>query len=43
MNDVLVVMILFIMGAQFGIALTASVIVHPILVMAKKATAIEVF
>ncbi|WP_069675980.1 DUF1772 domain-containing protein [Formosa sp. Hel1_33_131] len=43
MNDVLVVMILFIMGAQFGIALTATVIVHPILVMAKKATAIEIF
>jgi len=31
------------MGAQFGIALTATVIVHPILVIAKKATAIEVF
>lgn len=31
------------MGAQFGIALTASVVVHPILVMAKKTTAIEVF
>jgi hypothetical protein len=31
------------MGAQFGIALTASIVVHPILVKAKKITAIEVF
>jgi hypothetical protein len=31
------------MGAQFGIALTASIVVHPILVKAKKVTAIEVF
>jgi hypothetical protein len=31
------------MGAQFGIALTASIVVHPILVKTKKVTAIEVF
>lgn len=43
MTDLLILLILLLMGAQFGIALTATVIVHPILVMAKKATAIEVF
>jgi len=43
MTDLLILLILFFMGAQFGIALTATVIVHPILVMAKKVTAIEVF
>lgn len=43
MTDILVVLILTLMGAQFGIALTSTVIVHPILVMAKKVTAIEVF
>ena len=43
MTDLLILLILLLMGAQFGIALTASVIVHPILVMAKKVTAIEVF
>lgn len=43
MADILILLILLLMGTQFGIALTASVIVHPILVMAKKATAIEVF
>jgi hypothetical protein len=36
MNELLIVSILLLMGAQFGIALTATVIVHPILVMAKK-------
>ena len=43
MTDILIILILLLMGAQFGIALTATVIVHPILVMAKKVTAIEVF
>ena len=43
MTDILILSILLLMGAQFGIALTASVIVHPILVKVKKATAIEVF
>ena len=43
MTDLLILLILLLMGAQFGIALTATVIVHPILVIAKKATAIEVF
>ena len=31
------------MGIQFGVALTASVIIHPILVMIDKIVAIEVF
>ena len=43
MTDLLILLILLLMGAQFGIALTASVIVYPILVIAKKTTAIEVF
>ena len=43
MNEILNLFILFLMGAQFGIALTSSVIVHPILIMSKKETAIEVF
>lgn len=43
MTDILILLILLLMGAQFGIALTATVIVHPILVIAKKVTAIEVF
>lgn len=43
MIDLIILLILLLMGAQFGIALTATVIVHPILVMAKKITAIEVF
>ena len=43
MTDLLILLILLLMGAQFGIALTATVIVHPILVIAKKETAIEVF
>lgn len=43
MTDLLILLILLLMGAQFGIALTATVIVHPILVMAKKVTAIKVF
>ena len=43
MNDLLIVSILLLMGAQFGIALTATVIVHPIFIYGKKTTAIEVF
>ncbi|PCI31009.1 MAG: hypothetical protein COB60_12980 [Flavobacteriaceae bacterium] len=43
MTDLLILLILLLMGAQFGIALTSTVIVHPILVIAKKATSIEVF
>ncbi|EAR03067.2 hypothetical protein FB2170_07250 [Maribacter sp. HTCC2170] len=31
------------MGAQFGVALTSSIIVHPILKMVSRSTAIEVF
>ena len=43
MNDVLIVLILSLMGTQFGVALTATVIVHPILVMTKKTSAIDFF
>lgn len=43
MVDILILLVILIMGAQFGIALTASIVVHPILVKAKKVTAIEVF
>ena len=43
MNELLIVSILLLMGAQFGIALTATVIVHPIFIYGKKTTAIEVF
>jgi len=43
MNDILIVLILSLMGIQFGVALTASVIIHPILVMIDKIVAIEVF
>ena len=43
MFDLLIVLILLIMGAQFGIALTASVVVHPILILIKPSSAIEVF
>jgi len=31
------------MGTQFGVALTATVIVHPILVDAKKTSAVDFF
>ena len=34
---------LLIMGAQFGIALAASVVVHPILLNIKKTSALEIF
>ena len=43
MVDILILLVILIMGAQFRIALTASIVVHPILVKAKKVTAIEVF
>ena len=43
MENVLIVLIILIMGAQFGVALTSSLIVHPILLMVKRTTAIEVF
>ena len=43
MNDILIILVLSLMGTQFGVALTATVIVHPILVMTKKTTAVEVF
>ena len=43
MTDILIGFILIIMGIQFGVALTATLIVHPILVMTKKTTAIDFF
>ncbi|MGB1037884.1 MAG: DUF1772 domain-containing protein [Bacteroidia bacterium] len=43
MENLLSLLILTTMGAQFGIALSASVIVDPILKAATKTTAIEVF
>lgn len=43
MTDLLITSIILLMGAQFGIALTSSVIVHPILKMISRPAAIEVF
>lgn len=43
MASYLILLILLIMGTQFGIAFAASIIVHPILTKVKKVTAIEVF
>lgn len=43
MTNLLILLIILIMGAQFGVALTSSIIVHPILKMISRATAIEVF
>ena len=38
-----ILLVLFLTGAMFGTALTASIIVHPILLEVKRPTAIEVF
>ncbi|MCP3928894.1 MAG: DUF1772 domain-containing protein [Bacteroidetes bacterium] len=43
MHDILVLVVLFVMGAQFGVALTATIVVHPILLLLKPSSAIEVF
>lgn len=43
MTGFLILLILFLTGAMFGTALTASIVVHPILTTVKRATAIEVF
>ena len=43
MIDLLITLIISIMGAQFGVALTSSIIVHPILKMVSRSAAIEVF
>lgn len=43
MTDILIVLLLFVIGTQFGIALASSLIVHPILKMVKRPTALEVF
>jgi len=43
MTDLLITLIILIMGTQFGVALTSSTIVHPILKMVSRPAAIEVF
>ena len=43
MTDLLITLIILIMGTQFGVALTSSIIVHPILKMVSRPAAIEVF
>lgn len=43
MLDLLKIIILFIMGAQFGIALAASIVVHPSLLVVSRSSAIEIF
>ena len=43
MTDLLITLIILIMGTQFGVALTSSIIVHPILKMITRPAAIEVF
>lgn len=42
-TDLLITLLIFLMGSQFGVALTSSVIVHPILKMISRTAAIEVF
>ncbi len=43
MTNLLILLIILIMGTQFGVAFASSVIVHPILKEVKRPTAIEVF
>lgn len=43
MTDILIVLLILIMGTQFGVAFASSAIVHPILKEVKRPTAIEVF
>lgn len=43
MYDIFILLIILGMGAIFGTALTASIVVHPILTVVKRSTAIEVF
>lgn len=43
MTNILTLLIILIMGAQFGVALTSSIIVHPILKIVSRPAAIEVF
>ncbi len=43
MTNILIFVLLFLMGTQFGIALASSLIVHPILAGIKRTSAIEVF
>lgn len=43
MENILIFGLLFIIGTQFGIALASSLIVHPILAIIRRTSAIEVF
>lgn len=43
MTNLLITLTILIMGTQFGIALTSSIIVYPILKMISRTAAIEVF
>ncbi len=43
MTDILITGIILIMGSQFGVALTSSIIVHPILKIVTRPAAIETF
>ena len=43
MLDTLNILLLTVMGTQFGIALASSIIVHPILIQISRPAAIEVF
>lgn len=43
MYEFLVLLIVLVMGTIFGVALTASMVVHPILITITKTTAIELF
>lgn len=43
MNDVLTLLIILLMGTQFGIAFSSSTLVHPILKEVSRPAAIEIF
>ena len=43
MIDILILLLILIMGTQFGVAFASSAIVHPILTEIKRPAAIEVF
>jgi len=43
MYEILILLTILGMGAIFGIALSASIVVHPLLLKVKRSTAVEVF
>ncbi|MFW5427509.1 MAG: DUF1772 domain-containing protein [Methylophagaceae bacterium] len=43
MYEISILLIILGMGVIFGVALTASIVVHPILISVKRTTAIEIF